>query len=72
MLTLLDMFAFLDRNNIGNAQIAGMAERLRLGGDRYSWLVTIFYIAYVVFEFSLLLWKIFPPHVICSVVVFAW
>lgn len=66
------MFAFLDRNNIGNARIAGMAHDLRLVGDRYDWLITIFYIAYIVFEFSLLLWKIFPPHVVCGIVVFSW
>ena len=68
-----DMLAFLDRSNIGNAEIAGMQKDLRLGaGDKYSWLLTIFYITYIVFEFSLLLWKIFPPHKVAAVVVFLW
>lgn len=66
------MFAFLDRNNIGNARIAGMAQDLHLQGDRYEWLITIFYISYILFEFCLLFWKIFPPHIICAAVVFAW
>ena len=66
------MLAFLDRSNIGNAQIAGMAKELELTGNRYSWLLTIFYITYIVFEFSLLLWKIFPPHIVGTFVVFGW
>jgi hypothetical protein len=66
------MLSFLDRNNIGNARIAGMAQDLHLAGDRYDWLVTIFFIAYILFEFSLLLWKIFPAHIICAIVVFSW
>ncbi|KAF2730863.1 MFS general substrate transporter [Polyplosphaeria fusca] len=69
---VLYMFAFLDRNNLGNARIAGMTKDLDLVGDRYDWLVTIFYIAYIIFEFSLLLWKIFPPHVVCGIVVLSW
>ena len=68
----LDMLAFLDRSNIGNAVIAGMTRDLHLVGDRYEWLLTIFYITYVVFEFSLLFWKIFPPHRVAAVVVFCW
>jgi hypothetical protein len=68
----IDMLAFLDRSNIGNAAIAGMEEDLELVGDRYSWLLTIFYISYIVFEFSLLFWKIFPPHMVGAFVVFAW
>jgi len=67
------MLAFLDRSNIGNAQVAGMRKDLRLGtGDKYPWLLTIFYISYIAFEFSLLLWKIFPPHRVAAIVVFCW
>ena len=72
LLLLLDMLAFLDRSNIGNAVIAGMTKDLHLVGDRYEWLLTIFYITYIVFEFSLLFWKIFPPHRVAAVVVFWW
>ena len=50
----LDMLAFLDRSNIGNAVIAGMLHDLHLVGDQYERLLTIFYITYFVFEFSLL------------------
>ncbi|KAI9687394.1 MAG: hypothetical protein M1820_010476 [Bogoriella megaspora] len=67
-----DMLAFLDRSNIGNAKIAGMSKDLHLSGHQYSWLLTIFYITYVVFEFSLLFWKVFPPHIVGATVVFGW
>ena len=66
------MLAFLDRSNIGNAKIAGMAKDLKLTSNRYSLLTMIFYVSYVVFEFSLLFWKRFPPHIVATVVVFGW
>ncbi|KAH6630787.1 major facilitator superfamily domain-containing protein [Chaetomium sp. MPI-SDFR-AT-0129] len=66
------MLAFLDRGNIGNARIAGMAKELGLDTNRYSWLLNIFYITYVVAEFTVLLWKVFPPHIVGSIVVFSW
>ncbi|KAI2468234.1 MFS general substrate transporter [Annulohypoxylon bovei var. microspora] len=69
---VLYMLAFLDRGNIGNARIAGMAKDLELDGNRYQWLLNIFYITYVIFEFGVLLWKVFPPHIVGSCVVFAW
>ncbi|KAI1805747.1 MFS general substrate transporter [Daldinia bambusicola] len=69
---VLYMLAYLDRGNIGNARIAGMAQDLHLDGNRYQWLLNIFYIAYVVFEFGVLMWKIFPPHLVGAVVVFGW
>ncbi|GLB22705.1 hypothetical protein AtubIFM61612_003283 [Aspergillus tubingensis] len=37
MLTLLYLFSFLDRGNIGNARIEGMEEDLHLGGTQYNW-----------------------------------
>ncbi|KAI0009542.1 MFS general substrate transporter [Xylariaceae sp. FL0662B] len=69
---VLYMLAFLDRGNIGNARIAGMAQELKLDSNRYQWLLNIFYITYVIAEFGVLLWKIFPPHIVGALVVFAW
>ncbi|KAI1093782.1 MFS general substrate transporter [Rostrohypoxylon terebratum] len=69
---VLYMLAFLDRGNIGNARIAGMAKDLELDGNRYQWLLNIFYITYVLFEFGVLLWKVFPPHIVGAGVVFLW
>ncbi|KAL8820591.1 MAG: hypothetical protein Q9191_007483 [Dirinaria sp. TL-2023a] len=69
---MLPLFFVLYRSNIGNAEIAGMKKDLKLGGDRYEWLLTIFYITYIVFEFSLLFWKILPPHMVAATVIFLW
>ena len=37
-----------------------MEEDLELTGNRYEWLLTIFYIAYILFEPQVLMWKILP------------
>lgn len=66
------MLAFLDRSNIGNAKIAGMQKELGIDSDMYQWLLNIFYIAYVVAEFGVILWKLFPPHIVGTVVVLGW
>ena len=55
-----------------NARIAGMAKDLKLVGDRYDWLLTIFYIAYIIFEFLAMMWKIVPPHIWAATTVLAW
>lgn len=50
-----------------------MQEDLRLNhpADRYDWLLTAFYIAYIVFEWTTLCWKIVPPHIWASFVTFS-
>ena len=55
LVTALYVLAFLDRSNIGNAKIAGMEEDLHLEGNRYQWLLTIFYITYILFEWQALM-----------------
>jgi hypothetical protein len=72
LVTALYLLAFLDRSNIGNAKIAGMEEDLNLYGDRYDWLLTIFYIPYIIFEFQAMMWKLIPPHIWAAIVVFIW
>ena len=49
---MIVLLSFLDRGNIGNAKIAGMQKDLDLTSDRYEWLLTIFYIAYILFQFQ--------------------
>jgi len=72
LVSMLYLLAFLDRSNIGNARIAGMTEDLHLTGGRYNWLLTVFYITYIVFTFCIIFWKIFPPHRWAAFVVFGW
>ncbi|RAK86232.1 MFS general substrate transporter [Aspergillus costaricaensis CBS 115574] len=57
---------------LGNAKIAGMEEDLHLTGNRYTWLLTIFYISYTLFEFLALMWKIMPPHRWAAITVMTW
>ena len=45
-----------------SARIAGMTHDLHLIGNDYQWLLTIFYITYIIFEFQALMWKIVPPQ----------
>ena len=45
LLFLLYSLSVLDRTNLGNARIAGMEKDIDLGGTRYNWLGTIFYIS---------------------------
>ncbi|KAH8693840.1 major facilitator superfamily domain-containing protein [Talaromyces proteolyticus] len=47
------MFSFIDRVNIGNAKVAGLAHDLHLQGSEYNVAVSIFYVTYVIFEIPL-------------------
>jgi MFS family permease len=49
-----------------------MSTDLSLTGNRYPWLLTIFYISYTIFEFQALMWKIMKPHQWATIVVFGW
>lgn len=69
---VLYMLAFLDRGNIGNAEVAGMGKALNLTSSQYAWFSTIFYITYIIFEFCIIFWKVFPPHLVGATVVFGW
>ncbi|KAK6848789.1 MFS transporter [Apiospora arundinis] len=72
LVAFLFLLSFLDRSNIGNARIAGMDEDLGLSGDDYNWLLTIFYIPYILFEFLIIMWKVLPPHAWACFIIFAW
>jgi len=72
LLAALYLLAFLDRSNIGNARIAGMEEDLHLSSSQYQWLLTIFYISYIVFGFLAIMWKVVPPHRWAAACVLSW
>ncbi|KAL4922856.1 major facilitator superfamily domain-containing protein [Aspergillus aurantiobrunneus] len=72
LLGFLYLLALLDRSNIGNARIAGMEEDLNVHGNQYSWLLTIFYISYTVFEPLALVWKLMPPHRWAAITAMTW
>ncbi|GAB7355085.1 hypothetical protein MBLNU459_g5671t2 [Dothideomycetes sp. NU459] len=52
---VLYMLSFLDRSNIGNAKVAGMSTDLGLTTSQFEWLLSGFYITYVLFEWMTLL-----------------
>ncbi|GIZ49836.1 hypothetical protein CKM354_001285700 [Cercospora kikuchii] len=59
---LLYLFCFIDRANIGNARLAGLEKDLGLTGYDYNFVLTTFYISYIVFEIpSNLACKYFGP-----------
>lgn len=62
MLALLYLLSFLDRGNIGNAKIEGLAEDLNLTADQYNWCLTVFFFFYAAFEIpsNILLKKLRP------------
>lgn len=61
---LLYLLAFLDRVNISNANIYGMATDLHLEGNQFNIALTIFFVPYVVCEVpSNYFLKKFKPHV---------
>jgi MFS family permease len=58
--------------DIGNAKIAGLEQDLHLTSSQYEWLLTAFYITYIVFEWMTLMYRIVPPHIYISICVFSW
>ncbi|KAF4554809.1 MFS-type transporter-like protein 48 [Elsinoe fawcettii] len=73
----LFLLSFLDRSNVGNARTAGMEKDLHFdangkGPHTYDWLLTIFYISYICFEFLIMGWKLVPPHIWGAGVTFCW
>ncbi|OJJ51155.1 hypothetical protein ASPZODRAFT_55979 [Penicilliopsis zonata CBS 506.65] len=71
-LAFLYLLSFLDRSNIGNAKIAGLSEELPLSSSQYEWLLTIFYVTYILFEWMTLMYQVVPPHIYISLCVCGW
>ncbi|CRL21507.1 Sucrose/H+ symporter, plant [Penicillium camemberti] len=71
-LALLYLLSFLDRSNIGNAKIAGLKDDLQLSSSQYEWLLTAFYITYILFEWMTLMYRVVPPHIYISLCVCGW
>ena len=44
--------------DIGNARIAGLEKDLNLSSRQYEWLLTAFYITYIVFEWMTLMYDL--------------
>ncbi|KJZ76210.1 hypothetical protein HIM_04292 [Hirsutella minnesotensis 3608] len=68
----LYVFSYLDRGNIGNAKTAGAQDALGLDSAQWAWVLNSFYICYVAFEWSTMLWKILPAHIFVSILCVLW
>lgn len=44
------LWAFIDRSNIGNARIDGLAKDLKLTGNKYNITLMVFYIPYILVD----------------------
>ncbi|KAK9485766.1 major facilitator superfamily domain-containing protein [Lipomyces starkeyi] len=49
-LWIMYVLNYVDRTNIGNAKIAGMAKDLDLDNTRYAWVLSIFFFGYLICE----------------------
>lgn len=63
----LYILSYLDRGNIANAKAAGAPNDLGLDDVQWSWVLNAFYICYVCFEWTTVLWKVFPAHIYVSI-----
>ncbi|KAJ4255999.1 hypothetical protein NW762_009073 [Fusarium torreyae] len=63
----LYVLSYLDRGNIGNAKTAGAQDALGLSSSQWAWVLNSFYIAYILFEWTTMFWKIFPAHIYVAV-----
>ncbi|CAI0641483.1 unnamed protein product [Colletotrichum noveboracense] len=68
----LYILSYLDRGNIGNAKAARAKSDLKLSDSEWAWVLNSFYIAYVVFEWTNLLWKILPASKYVAVLCILW
>ncbi|CEL09955.1 Putative Permease of the major facilitator superfamily [Aspergillus calidoustus] len=66
-LCIMYLLAFLDRVNISNAKVLGLAEDLNIvEGTKYNTALTIFFVPYIIFEIpSNILLKKLKPHLWC-------
>ncbi|KAK3945742.1 MFS general substrate transporter [Diplogelasinospora grovesii] len=56
--SMLYLFCFIDRANIGNAKIAGLEKDMGMSGYDYNMILSIFYVSYILFEI--------PSNVCCK------
>ncbi|KAK5259028.1 hypothetical protein LTR40_006741, partial [Exophiala xenobiotica] len=72
-LTLLYLLSFLDRSNVGNARIEGLATDLHMTGDQYLTGLTLYFIGYVLFEVPAnMVLKIWKPNLWLPTLTLVW
>ncbi|KAJ5313448.1 ATP synthase subunit 9 [Penicillium atrosanguineum] len=69
---ILYVLSYLDRGNIGNAKAVGMDKDLNLTARQWSWVLYSFYICYIIFEWTTIMWKILPAHAYIASLCICW
>ncbi|KAI6041657.1 MFS nicotinic acid transporter Tna1 [Pisolithus marmoratus] len=71
--TLIYLFSFMDRGNIGNAKLEGLMTQLHLTGSRYNVALSVFFISYGLFEFpaNIMLQFVRPPRWLSGIMAIA-
>lgn len=73
LFTILYLLSFLDRGNIGNAKIEGLAEDLNLHGTQYNICLTIFFVFYASLEIpSNIILKHIRPKIFIPLTMALW
>ncbi|KAJ6579514.1 MFS general substrate transporter [Mycena vulgaris] len=73
IVTLLYLWSFLDRTNIGNAKIAGLTKDIHLVGLQYNICAAVFFVSYCVFEVpSNMALKKVRPNLWLAFIMFIW
>lgn len=73
LIAVLYLCSFLDRVNIGNAKVAGIAHDINLTPSEYNWALSIFFIGYVLFEIpSNILLKLMGPRKWICIIMVLW
>jgi MFS family permease len=71
--SILYLLAFLDRGNIGNAKIEGLATDLHLEGNQYNIALSMFFITYALFEVpSNMMLKRLTPSIWLPLLMVGW
>lgn len=60
---ILYLLSFLDRSNVGNARIEGLAADLHMTGNQYLTGLTLYFVGYVIFEVRVLFAPLFVGSV---------
>ncbi|KAL1801328.1 hypothetical protein ACET3X_001670 [Alternaria dauci] len=70
---LMYLLSYMDRTNIGNAKIAGMADDLKLTSDQYSIALVVFFVTYVALEppSNMLLVRL-KPSIYLPIIMIIW
>ncbi|WWC85390.1 uncharacterized protein L201_000253 [Kwoniella dendrophila CBS 6074] len=76
MLSLLYLFSYIDRANLGNAKIEGLVTDLKLTGVQYNLVSSIFFVPYCLFQVpsNMILQNYFPnkPSMWITVLTLSW